>query len=265
MPSEPFAPGETVLVVDLDGNRHLVRLTEGGSLHHHQGRLRHDDLIGQPDGSVVRSQQGRPFVVARPRVTDFVFAQERRTGIVYPKDAAHIIQWADIGPGMRVLESGTGSGALSVALLRAVGERGTLLGYEIRRDFLDLTLANVRAFFGGLAGNLLLRERDIYEGIVDEDLDRVALDLPEPWRVIPHLEGHLRPGGWLSAYTPSIVQAARLTESIHSSKRFVQVETHEILLRGWHIEGLSVRPMHQMVGHTGFITVARLLSEELPA
>src|SRR5690606_35374041 len=116
-------------------------------------------------------------------------------------------------------------------------DRGTLIGYEVRRDFLDLTLANVRAFFGGQAGNLLLRERDINEGIVDEDLDRVVLDLPEPWRVVPHLAGRLRPGGWVSAYSPSIVQAAQLTECLRSSRQFVQVETHEVLLRGWHIEG----------------------------
>ncbi len=229
-------------------------------LHHHLGAVRHADVIGQPDGSHVRSSQGRIFTAVRPRLLDYTIDMPRRSGIVYPKDAAHLLTWADIGPGMRVLESGTGSGALTLALLRAVGERGQVIGYEQRADFLELTLGNVRAFSGGSTGNLLLRERDIYEGIVDADLDRIVLDLPEPWRVLPYVPPNLRQGGWLAAYNPSIVQVQQLADTIRATRQYVQLETHEVLLRGWHVRGQAVRPEHQVVGHTGFVTVARLVA-----
>jgi tRNA (adenine57-N1/adenine58-N1)-methyltransferase catalytic subunit len=256
-----FVPGETVLLLDPDGKRFLVRLAEQGTLHHHQGAVRHADVIGQHDGALVRSSQGRFFTAVRPRLVDFVLEMPRKSGIVYPKDAAHLLAWADVAPGHRVLESGVGSGALTLALLRAVGERGQVVGYEQRSDFIQLALGNVHAFGGALAGNLLLRERDIYQGVVDIDFDRVVLDLPEPWQVLPHLPGTLRSGGWLAAYTPSIVQASQLVEAVRATRRYVQVETHELLMRGWHIQGAAVRPELQMVGHTGFVTVARLTCE----
>jgi tRNA (adenine57-N1/adenine58-N1)-methyltransferase len=160
-----------------------------------------------------------------------------------------------------VLESGVGSGALTLALLRAVGERGQIIGYEQRSDFIELALSNVHAFGGDQVGNLLLRERDIYQGLIDAELDRVVLDLPEPWRVLPHLPGQLRRGGWVAAYTPSILQASQFVEAVRATGTYAQVETHEVLLRGWHIQGLAVRPEQQMVGHTGFVSVARLTCE----
>ena len=249
-----------VLLLDPGGKRFLVRLAEEATLHHHQGAVRHADVIGQVEGSSVRSTQGRLFTAVRPRLIDSILEMPRRSGIVYPKDAAHIVAWADIAPGQRVLESGVGSGALSLALLRAVGERGQVIGYEIRADFLELAVGNVRVFGGGLAGNLLLRERDIYSGLGDDDLDRVVLDLPEPWRVLPHLPGALRPGGWVAAYTPSILQASQFVDALRSNGKYVQIETNEALLRGWHIQGQAVRPEHEMVGHTGFVTVARLVA-----
>jgi tRNA (adenine57-N1/adenine58-N1)-methyltransferase len=255
----PFAPGDLALAIDPDGRTFLLRLSEEASLHHHQGQLRHLDVIGELPGAAVRSSRGRPFVVVRPRLLDYVFSMTRKSGIVYPKDAAQIISWADIGPGMRVLEAGVGSGALTLALLRAVGERGEVIGYEMRPDFLELAHANVRAFVGGGLGNLLLRERDVYQGIVDQPLDRVVLDLPEPWQVIPHLAGTLRPGGWLCAYNPSIVQVTQTIETLRASRRFVQVEAQEVLVRPWHVEGQAVRPVQQMVSHTGFITVGRFV------
>ncbi len=259
----PFAPGELVLLLDADGKRFLVRLTENDSLHHHLGAVRHADVIGQADGSLVRSSQGRFFAVLRPRLVDYVLEMPRKSGIVYPKDAAHLLSWADIAPGQRVLESGVGSGALTLALLRAVGERGQVVGYELRPDFIDLALSNVHAFGSSLGGNLLLRERDIYAGVVESDfvVDRVVLDLPEPWRVLPHLPGALRPGGWVAAYTPSIIQASQFVEAVRAERRYVQFETHEVLIRGWHMQGPAVRPQHEMVGHTGFVSVARLISE----
>ncbi|MBV9174443.1 MAG: tRNA (adenine-N1)-methyltransferase [Chloroflexi bacterium] len=258
--SRPFAPGELALLLDPEGKRYMVRLAENDTLHHHLGAVQHADVIGQPEGARIRSSQGKDFAALRPRLLDYVFEMPRRSGIVYPKDAAHLMMWADIGPGMRVLESGVGSGALTLALLRAVGERGQVVGYEQRPDFLDLALSNVRAF--SEAANLLLRERDVYEGIVDDGFDRVVLDLPEPWRVVPHLQKALRSGGCLAAYTPSILQAAQITEALRATQQYVQLETHEVLLRGWHIRGQAVRPEQQMVGHTGFVTVARQLAGE---
>jgi tRNA (adenine57-N1/adenine58-N1)-methyltransferase len=259
-------PGELVLLLDPDGRRFLVRLGDKDSLHHHRGAVRHADVIGQPEGPTVRSGQGRPFVAVRPRLVDYVFGMPRRSGIVYPKDAAQIVAWADLAPGLRVLEAGVGSGALTLALLRAVGERGQVIGYEQRADFIDLALQNIRGFSNAAAlGNLLLRERDVYAGLVDGDLDRVVLDLPEPWRVLAHLPGALRPGGWVAAYTPSIVQASQFVEALRAARTYVQVETHEVLLRGWHIHDQAVRPEQQMVGHTGFVSVGRLICDALEA
>jgi tRNA (adenine57-N1/adenine58-N1)-methyltransferase catalytic subunit len=189
----------------------------------------------------------------------------RKSGIVYPKDAAHLLSWADIGPAQRVLEAGIGSGALTLALLRAVGPNGQIFGYELRTDFIQLALDNVRAFGAAQAGNLLLRQRDIYDGIPDRDLDRVVLDLPEPWRVLAHLPAALNAGGWVAAYTPSIIQASQFVEAVRATHQYVQVETHEVLLRSWHIQGVAVRPDHEMVGHTGFVSVARLTAEALEA
>jgi tRNA (adenine57-N1/adenine58-N1)-methyltransferase catalytic subunit len=254
-----FAPGEMVLILDPSGKKHLVRLGDAETLHHHQGALHHADIIGQPEGAHIRSSQGRFFTAVRPRLLDAILAMPRKSGIVYPKDAAHIISWADIAPGHRVLESGVGSGALTLALLRAVGDRGQVIGYEQRSDFIELAMGNVHTF-SPHSGNLLLRERDIYQGLADSDFDRVILDLPEPWHVLSHLSDALKPGGWVAAYTPSIVQSSQFVEAVRQAGRFVQIETNEILLRGWHIQGLAVRPEHEMVGHTGFVTVARLVS-----
>jgi tRNA (adenine57-N1/adenine58-N1)-methyltransferase catalytic subunit len=257
----PFAPGELALLLDPEGNRYLVRLGEQHTLHHHLGAVRHADVIGQTDGALVRSSQGRPFAAVRPRLLDYIFEMPRRSGIVYPKDAAHLLMWADIGPGMRVLEAGVGSGALTLALLRAVGERGQVIGYEQRADFLELALENVRGFADANPGNLLLRERDIYSGIVDHDLDRIVLDLAEPWQVLPHVPAALRCGGWVVAYNPSILQVHQFVEAARATARYVQVQTNEVLLRGWHVRQQAVRPEQQMVGHTGFVTIARLVGE----
>ncbi len=253
----PFAPGELVLILDPEERHFMVRLAEQDTLHHHRGAVRHADVIGQLDGARVRSSQGRFFTVVRPRLIDYVLDMPRRSGIVYPKDAAHLIAWADIAAGQRVLEAGIGSGALTLALLRAIGERGQLVAYEQRAEFIELALGNVRAYGGGQ--NLLVRERDIYDGLVDDNLDRVVLDLAEPWRVLPHLPATLRPSGWLAAYTPSIVQASQLVEAMRATRQYAQVETHETLLRGWHLQAQAIRPEHEMVGHTGFVTVGRLV------
>ena len=260
-----FAPGDIALLLDSTGKRYLVRLGELDTFHHHQGAVEHADIIGQPEGCRVRSSQGRLFTAVRPRLIDAILEMPRQSGIVYPKDAAHLLAWADVGPGHRVLESGVGSGALTLALLRAVGDRGEVIGYDTRADFLQLALSNVHTYADSPPATLLLREHDIYSGIQDADLDRVVLDLPEPWRVLPHVPAALKPGGWLAAYTPSIVQASQLVDAVRAARQFVQIETHEVLLRGWHIQGQAVRPEHEMVGHTGFVTVARLVAPSSPA
>lgn len=264
-PGVPFGVGEQALLLDREGNAHHVRLAAGATLHSHLGAVAHDAVIGLAEGDLVRSQLGAMFVAVRPRLLDFVFnGLERRSGIVYPKDAAQLLMWGDIHAGLAVLEAGVGSGALTLALLRAVGERGRLVGYEQRADFLELAARNVRAFLGAARVEpLLLRERNVYDGILEEDagLDRVVLDLAEPWRVLPHLAGRLRPGGLVCAYTPSVTQASQLVEALRAAGRFQQVEVQEVLLRGWHMRGAAVRPIQQMVGHTGFLTVARFVAE----
>jgi tRNA (adenine57-N1/adenine58-N1)-methyltransferase len=249
------------LLLDPTGKRYLIRLAERDTFHHHQGAVNHAEIIGQLEGTQIRSTQGRVFTAVRPRLIDSILEMPRKSGIVYPKDAAHLLAWADIAAGQRVLESGVGSGALTLALLRAVGDRGQVIGYDVRSDFLQLTLNNVHTFASPPAANLLLREHDIYAGIEDDGLDRVVLDLPEPWRVLPYLYGTLKQSGWIAAYTPSIVQASQFVDALQASKSYAQIETNEVLLRGWHIQGQAVRPEHEMVGHTGFVSVARLLAE----
>jgi tRNA (adenine57-N1/adenine58-N1)-methyltransferase len=184
----------------------------------------------------------------------------RGAQVIYPKDLGPILILADVFPGARILESGMGSGALTTALLRAIGPTGRVTGYEIRDDFRDRAVANVHGFLGTDVP-LDAHVRDVYEGIDERDLDRVVLDLPEPWRVVKHAVEALRPGGILLAYLPTILQVGRLREELASAP-FGMVETLEVLQRGWHVEGQSIRPDHRMVAHTGFLTVARLLIEQ---
>ncbi|HXY44414.1 MAG TPA: tRNA (adenine-N1)-methyltransferase [Acidimicrobiales bacterium] len=238
-----------------------MRLRSGRSFESHSGIVAHDALIGAKEGTEVearRSDSARRssarYLAVRPTLSDVVLNMPRGAQVIYPKDLGAILLAADIFPGARVLEAGVGSGALSMTLLRA-GARIT--GYEIRADFAATAIANVTAMLGHV-GCYDVLERDVYEGIVERDLDRVVLDLPEPWRVVPHAEVALRRGGILCAYLPSINQTAELREALADSA-FGLEETFEILRRTWHIEGRSVRPDQRMVAHTGFITTARLL------
>ena len=253
----PLEPGEAVLLIDRKKRRYLVDLVTGDEFHTHSGVVPHDELIGAEEGTTFRSSRGMDFTMVRPTLTDFVLKMPRGAQVIYPKDIGPILVIADIFPGARVLESGLGSGALSTALLRAGAE---ITGYEIRDDFEARARTNVERFLGGdaLAG-YRTEVRDVYQGIEATDLDRVVLDLPEPWQVVPHATSALRRGGILVAYTPSITQAARLREALDESP-FGMAETLEVLNRGWHIEGQAVRPDHRMVAHTGFLTHARLLA-----
>ena len=251
-----FAGGDLVLLVDRKNRTYLRRVEPGGFFHSRSGLLSWDDLLGRPEGSEVRSVGGTRFRAFRPTLSDYVVKMKRGAQVIYPKDLAPMLFIADIGPGHRVLESGVGSGELSLALLRAGAE---VVGYEIRDDFARRAQKNVREFLGPEAtARYHVEERDCYEGIDLMDLDRVALDLPEPWRVAPHAAECLRPGGILVAYTPSVIQAARLRESLERGP-WALAATVEVLHRGWHIAGEAVRPDHRMVAHTGFVTHARRL------
>ena len=217
----------------------------------------HADLVGEREGVTVRSSLGARYTAIRPTLSDFVFKMPRGAQVIYPKDLGPLLLLADIFPGARVLESGVGSGALSMTMLRAGAD---VTGYEVREDFAARAQHNVEAFLGDSAADRYRVEvRDTYQGIELEDLDRIVLDLPEPWQVVPHAAKALHPGGILVAYTPSILQARQLREALADSA-FGMEETLEVLNRSWHIEGQSVRPDHRMVAHTGFLTHARLLS-----
>jgi tRNA (adenine57-N1/adenine58-N1)-methyltransferase len=253
-PHGALVSGERVLLVDAKARRYLLTLTTGAMFHTHAGIVAHDDIIGGAEGVSVAGSTGRFFVVVRPTLADVVLKMPRGAQVIYPKDLGAILMAADIGPGMRVLEAGVGSGALSMALLRAGAD---VVGYELRPDFANGARTNVTAWTGPDVP-YRIEVRDVYDGIDEVDLDRIVLDLPEPWQVLPHAEKALRPGGILLAYLPTINQVATLRATMTRSA-FAMAETSEILRRTWHVEERSVRPDHRMVGHTGFLTTARLL------
>lgn len=254
--SRPLRHGERVILVDSKGRQYLIVLDEGSQFHSHTGYFDHAELIGREEGATVRSSTGARYSVMRPTLADFVLRMPRGAQVIYPKDLGAILLKADIFPGAHVLEAGVGSGALSMTMLRAGAH---ITGYELRGDFAARAQRNVEAFGGTeLLERFKVQERDVYEGIDETDLDRVVLDLPEPWRVVKHAETALHPGGILLAYLPTITQTAQLRETLVASA-FGMAETLEVLHRTWHIEGQSVRPDHRMVAHTGFLTSARLL------
>ena len=254
--NHPFAYGDKVLLLDNKQRRYLITLAEGAEFHSHTGLFAHADLVGQAEGIVLKTSKGSPYTALRPTLEDFVIEMPRGAQVIYPKDLAPICMLADIGPGVRVLESGVGSGALSMTMLRWGAE---IVGYELREDFLNRARTNVRAFLGEAALDKYHTElRDCYEGIDERDIDRVVLDLPEPWRVVPHAMEALRPGGIFIAYCPSITQVAQTREAL-ASKSWNGTRSLEVLHRGWYVEGQAVRPDHRMVAHTGFLTVSRFL------
>jgi tRNA (adenine57-N1/adenine58-N1)-methyltransferase catalytic subunit len=255
--SRSFGVGDRILLFDSKDRRYLVTLVEGGEFHTHSGPLSHDALLGQPEGVVVRSPRGARYTAVRPTLAEVVLKMPRGAQVIYPKDLGPLLILADVFPGARVFESGLGSGALSMTLLRAGAE---ITGYELRQDFATRAQANVAGFLGEAA------LEHYAEGIEGTDFDRVILDLPEPWRVVKHAEVALHPGGIFVAYLPTIGQVAQLREALDHSG-FGLAETIEVLQRGWHVEGQSVRPDHRMVAHTGFLTSARLLAlaDEAPS
>lgn len=247
--------GERVLLVDPRQRRYLTKLEPGARFHTHSGIVSHDDVIGNEEGAEIVASTGRRFIALRPTLSEIVLKMPRGAQVIYPKDLGAILMAADIAPHLRVLEAGVGSGALSMAMLRSGAE---VIGYEIREDFARTARTNV-AEWTEPGASYVVHERDVYEGIEENDLDRVVLDLPEPWRVIPHAEKAMRPGGVFLAYLPTINQVSSLRSAL-SRSRFAMAETFELLRRTWHVEERSVRPDHRMVAHTGFLTTARLLA-----
>ena len=257
MSEKNYIEGEQILLIDSKKRRYLIELKAGGEFHTHVGAVLHDDLIGLADGSSLKSNRGGVFSTVRPTMSDFVLKMPRGAQVIYPKDLGPILMLADLFPGAQVFESGVGSGALSMTMLRA---GANITGYEIREDFAERAKKNVKDALGEKAldkYDVLIR--DAYEGIEEKDFDRMVLDLPEPWNVVPHAKTALRSGGIILAYTPSILQAAKFKEALEEND-FALIETMEVMNRTWHVEGQAVRPDHRMVAHTAFLTHARLLS-----
>ncbi len=253
--------GDRVQLIDTRKRRYSFTLALGGAYHFHAGIVRHDDLIGTEEGVVVETSLGQRVAVLRPTLADHVFSMPRVAQVIYPKDLGAILMLADLFPGARVFESGVGSGALTTAALRAIGREGSLLAYELRDDMAASAARNVETFLGE-GWPLELECRDAYEGIDAEGLDRVLLDLPEPWRMVPHAEHALRGGGIFLAYLPTIGQVAELHRALGGSALQFG-ETVEVFQRSWHVTEESVRPDHRMVAHTGFLTTARVVRGDL--
>lgn len=250
--------GQKVILMDSRGRKYLITLEQGREFHFHRGIVQHDALIGETDGFVVRSSTGEEMVALHPTLEEFVLKMPRGAQVIYPKDLAMIVGLGDIYPGATVLEGGAGSGALTIALLRAVGESGRVITYEIREDFAEGARANVEAFLGK-AQNLEIRLASIYEPVDAAGVDRAVLDVPEPWQALATIGDAVRPGGILICFLPTVLQVHQLTESLRLTGKWKGIRTTETLVRPWHVEGMSARPDHRMVGHTGFITVARLV------
>jgi tRNA (adenine57-N1/adenine58-N1)-methyltransferase catalytic subunit len=253
-----------VQLTDPKGRQHRLVLTAGKSFHTHRGSVAHDDLIGQPEGSVVLSAGGTAYIALRPLLADYTVSMSRGAAVVYPKDAAQIVGFADIFPGAHVVEAGAGSGALSCWLLRAVGESGRLTSFERRQDFADIAAANVERYFGGPhpAWRLVVADLDP-AGLADAD--RVILDMLAPWEYAPAAAAMLIPGGLICCYVATTTQLARTVGAIREQGNFAEPAAWETMQRGWHVDGLAVRPEHRMVGHTGFLVTARRLADGVTA
>ncbi len=252
-----FQDGEQVLLIDQRGKRHLLFLRKSETFHSDRGWIAHDAVIGQPEGTWVRSSMGLRYLAVRPTLAEYVLEMPRGAQVIYPKDLAMILFFADIYPGCRVLEAGTGSAALTLALLRVVGPDGRVITYEQREEFARRALANIHMRMGEVM-NLVVRLRPVEDGLEEEPpVDRVLLDLPEPWKLTAGVARVLRPGGIFLSYVPTIIQSQQTAEALGRDPHWALVETFETLDRPWNIEGQSVRPFHRMVAHTGFITLAR--------
>ncbi len=254
--------GELVLLVDKVGRRHRVRLKAGDRYSLHTGIVNHDDLIGGPEGVIVTTQTGARLLAVRPTFAEQVTGRVRQAQPIYPKDIGAILIGADVHPGAQVLEAGTGTGALTLAVLRAIGPQGCLVSYEQRDEFQAAAKKAIVETLGAVPDNLELKLGDAYLGFEERDLDRVLLDLPEPWQAVPGAKAALRPGGILFAFSPNISQVQRFFDCLREVRGFGMLEVFELLQRGWTVRGRSLRPSHRMVAHSGFLCFARRLAAD---
>ena len=267
-PSEKalFHYGDRVQLTDAKGKLHTITLKEAGEWHTHKGWLIHDQIVGLPEGSVVETTAGLKFLAFRPLLADYVLSMPRGATIVYPKDAAMIVGTADIAPGSRVLEAGVGSGALTITLLRAVGPSGSVDSFERRDDFAQIATKNVSEYFRGVPENWSLSVGSLQDEVDREKkYDRIILDMLAPWECVEMAQEVLDPGGVLLAYVATTTQLSEMAETIKNSACFTEPESTETIIRGWHHEGLAVRPQHRMIGHTGFLIIARRLAPGVTA
>ena len=255
-----FAAGDRVQLTDPKGKLYSFTIVPGKEWHTHKGWITHDDLIGMPEGSVVSTTAGLKFTAFKPLLADYVLTMPRGATIVYPKDAAMIVGLADIYPGARVLEAGVGSGALTISLLRAVGERGYVHSVVRRADFAENARSNVDAYFASAPSNWKLDVGDLQDQNFESEFDRVILDMLAPWECVDIAARALRPGGVFMSYVATTTQLSATAEAIKEDGRFTEPESSETLVRGWHHEGLAVRPQQRMIGHTGFLIQSRRMA-----
>jgi tRNA (adenine57-N1/adenine58-N1)-methyltransferase catalytic subunit len=262
--SGPFREGDRAQLTGPKGRLNTITLEVGGEFHTHQGVIAHDDIIGKPDASVISSSNDIDYLVLRPLLTDFVMSMPRGAAIIYPKDAAQILAVGDIFPGATVVEAGVGSGALSLWLLRAIGAAGVLHSFERRAEFAAIARANVSGFLGADPSNWSITIGDLADALPSEapdaSVDRVILDMLAPWECLAAVSAALKPGGVLVCYVATVTQLSRVAEAIRGSGQFTAPESAETIIRGWHVEGLAVRPDHRMVAHTGFLLSTRRLA-----
>lgn len=254
---DPLIAGEACLLNDVRGKQYLVTLKEGVTFQSDKGSIPHETIIGEPEGSLIPTSRGTPFVALRPRLADYVLRMKRGAAVMYPKDTGPLITWADIAPGCVVVEAGTGSGGLTLALSRSVGEHGSVVSVERRQDHATHARRLIEAFAGEIDDNIDLRIGDVESVIEEISPDRIVLDLPEPWHSVEPAAQFLRGGGTFASYLPTVPQVQMLREAIDEARTFTEIETFEVFMRNWTIDGRSVRPDHRMIGHTGFITIAR--------
>ncbi|MEE8376032.1 MAG: tRNA (adenine-N1)-methyltransferase [Acidimicrobiia bacterium] len=252
-----LAEGDAAVLIDPKGRHFLLKLESGRTFQYHQGSVPHDALIGAEDGSWVEASTGTMLLVLRPRLADYILKMKRSAQVVYPKDLGPIIVYADIGPGMTVVEGGTGSGALTLGLSRAVGPGGRVISVEIREDHGAHARKAIERWHGEIPENITLRFGDVADVVAEVAPERIVLDLPEPWHVLETASGHQPSGGVLCAYLPTVPQVQTTVERARELGTFAEIEVKEFLVRDWNVSGRSVRPKHTMVGHTGFLVFMR--------
>lgn len=252
--------GERVTLADMKGHRHSLVLQAGKTFHTTKGGMSHDDIIGEPEGIVVKTVGGTEFTVFRPLLNEYTVAMPREAAVIYPKDAAQILMWADIFPGARVLEAGVGSGALSLYLLRAIGPAGHLHSYERRPEFAEVAQRNVAEFLGHGHPGWQVTVGDLVENISDEPIDRAILDMLRPWECIDVVGEHLQPGGMLCCYVTTTTQMGRIADQLRAHGGFTEPKLTETTVREWHAEGLAIRPGHGTSAHTGFLVMSRRMA-----